>query len=55
MRGIPAEITKLRCLCGARRNESGKRCHKCSARSRWLRRKAWRSSKTPADYRTGKK
>jgi ribosomal protein L40E len=55
MREIPAEISKDQCACGARRPESGKQCRKCSARSRWYRRKAWRSSKTPADYLNGKK
>jgi hypothetical protein len=55
MRKIPPAITEHRCPCGARRNESGKRCRKCSARSRYRRRKAWRSSKAPAHYRTGKK
>ena len=55
MREIPPAITEHRCPCGARRNESGKRCRKCSARSRWYRRKAWRNSKTSIRYRTGKK
>jgi len=55
MRDIPDEFTECRCPCGAQRNESGKRCRKCSARSRWYRRKAWRSRKNPVRYRTGKK
>jgi hypothetical protein len=55
MRNIPPAITEHRCPCGARRGESAKPCRKCSARSRWYRRKAWRSSKTPDSYRTGKK
>jgi len=55
MQEIPLEIIKHRCACGAQRNESNKRCRKCSARSRWYRRKAWRSSKTPASYLNGKK
>lgn len=55
MRGIPAEITELRCPCGAQRGESNKRCRKCSARSRWQRRKAWRSQKNPVRYSIGKK
>ena len=52
---IPPAITENRCPCGARRNKSGKRCRKCSARARWYRHKAWRSSKTPVIYNTGKK
>ena len=55
MREIPPLITEHRCPCGARRNKSSKLCRKCSARARWHRRKAWRSSKTPALYYTGKK
>jgi hypothetical protein len=55
MRDIPAEIAGLCCLCGAQRNESRKRCRKCSARGRWFRRKAWRTHKDPIRYRTGKK
>jgi hypothetical protein len=55
MREIPVAITEHRCPCGARRNESAKRCRKCSARSRWYRRKAWRTSKTSIHHRTGKK
>ena len=39
----------------ARRSTSARLCRKCSARSRWHRRKAWRSSKTTPRYRTGKK
>jgi hypothetical protein len=55
MREIPLVITEDRCPCGARRNESARRCRKCSARGRWYRRKAWRSRRTPARYRPGKK
>jgi hypothetical protein len=55
MREIPPLITEYRCPCDARRNESSKLCRKCSARARWHRRKAWRSSKAPVSYRTGKK
>ena len=55
MRAIPPAITEHRCPCGARRNESAKRCRKCSARSSWYRRKACRTSKTSIRYRTGKK
>jgi hypothetical protein len=55
MRTITLAITEHRCPCGARRNKSSKLCRKCSACSRWHRRKAWQSSKTPASYRTGKK
>ncbi len=47
MHDIPAEITELRCPCGAQREGSSKRCRKCSARGRWQRRKAWRSQKNP--------
>jgi hypothetical protein len=55
MHDIPDEITGLRCPCGARRSESARRCHKCAARGRWYKRKAWRSRKTTIRYRTGKK
>lgn len=55
MRRIPLAITEHRCPCGARRSKSSKLCRKCSARARWYRRKAWRNSKTPACYSTGKK
>jgi hypothetical protein len=55
MRRIPPVITEHRCACGAWRNKSSKLCRKCSARGRWHRRKAWRSSKTPVRNRTGKK
>ncbi len=55
MRTIPLAITEYRCPCGARRDKSATRCRKCSARARWYRRRAWRSSKSPVRYRTGKK
>jgi hypothetical protein len=55
MRRIPPAITEHRCACGAWRNESSKRCRKCSARGRWYRRKAWHSRKTHVSYSTGKK
>ncbi len=55
MREIPLAITEHRCLCGARRNISGKLCRKCSARARWHHHKAWRSSKTTLRSRIGKK
>jgi hypothetical protein len=55
MREIPPAITEHRCPCGARRNISGKLCRKCSARARWHRHKAWRSSKTTLRYRIEKK
>jgi ribosomal protein L40E len=55
MRRIPLAITEHRCPCGARRNKSAKQCRKCSARARWHRHKAWRSSKTTLRYSTGKK
>jgi hypothetical protein len=55
MRKLPPSINENRCPCGARRNESTRRCRKCSARGRWHRRKAWRNRKTQTDYRTGKK
>lgn len=49
-------ITKYRCRCGAcRSGESARRCRKCSARAFWYRRKVWRTRKSPARYRTGKK
>ncbi len=32
MRTIPPAISENRCPCGARRNESARRCRKCSAR-----------------------
>jgi len=54
MRAIPSAITGHCCPCGARRHESSKRCRKCSARSRWYRRRAWRTSKTSIRYRIGK-
>lgn len=31
------------------------KCQKCEARSRWLRRKAWRAGKTPARKNNGRK
>jgi hypothetical protein len=55
MHRIPLAITEYRCPCGARRSTSARLCRKCSARSRWHRRKAWRTSKTTPRYRTGKK
>jgi hypothetical protein len=55
MHEIRPAITEYRCPCGARRNESSKRCRKCSTRSRWYRRRAWRNSKRSIRYRTGKK
>jgi hypothetical protein len=55
MRKTPGAITGYSCTCGARRNESSKRCRKCSARARWYRRKAWRSRKSPGRYLNGKK
>jgi hypothetical protein len=55
MRKIPLAISENRCACGARRNESARRCRKCSARGRWYRRKAWRSRKTSDRYLNGKK
>ncbi len=55
MRKIPLEIIEHRCTCGAQRNESSKRCRKCSARARWYRRRAWRGRKTQVQYLTGKK
>ena len=55
MRKNPLAITGHRCPCGARRNKSRRLCRKCSARARWHRRKAWRSSKKSVSYRTGKK
>jgi hypothetical protein len=55
MRKIPVVLTEYRCPCGARRNESSKRCRKCSARARWYRRKAWRGHKNASPPRTGKK
>jgi hypothetical protein len=55
MRKIPSAITENRCACGARRNESSRRCLKCAARGRWYRRKAWSGRKSPDRYRTGKK
>ena len=55
MRRIPLAITEHRCSCAARRGKSSRLCRKCSARARWHRRKAWRSSKAPVVYRTGKK
>jgi hypothetical protein len=55
MRKIPPAITQNQCPCGAQRNESSRRCRKCSARARWYRRKAWRTRKTPVSYSTGKK
>jgi hypothetical protein len=30
-------------------------CHKCSARVRWLRRKGWRTAKTPTRNNRGRK
>ena len=55
MRDIPAEITERCCPCGAQRDESRKRCRKCSARGRWYRHKAWRTRKNHNRYSTGKK
>jgi hypothetical protein len=56
MRAIPHVITRYRCRCGAHRgSESAKRCRKCSARAYWYRSKAWRTRKSPARYRIGKK
>lgn len=55
MRKTPLVITEHRCPCGARRNKSNRLCRKCSARARWYRRRAWRSSKTSVRYRTAKK
>jgi hypothetical protein len=55
MREIPLAITEYRCPCGARRNESSRRCRKCSARARWYRRRAWRGRKIPVRYLNGKK
>jgi hypothetical protein len=55
MRETPLVITEHRCPCGARRNKSSRLCRKCSARARWSRRRAWRSSKISARNRTGKK
>jgi ribosomal protein L40E len=55
MSGIPLAITENLCPCGARRNISSKLCRKCSARTRWHRHKAWRSSRITRRYRIGKK
>ena len=45
MRRIPLAITEHRCPCGARRSKTSRLCRKCSARARWHRHKAWRTSK----------
>ena len=55
MRDITAEITGFRCPCGAQRDESRKRCRKCSARGRWYRHKAWCTLKNHHRYSAGKK
>lgn len=50
---FPADIIAGRhCTC---REETGRRCGKCRARGLWCRRKAWRTRKSPARYRIGKK